>query len=599
MATLRNIFTKLGFKVDTSGIDAAEKSVKKYKAEMQKLAAVGAVIAGGLAYASKKAGDFDYAMAEVSTLVDTSTVDMGKLNTQMLALARQFGEMPVDMAKSLYTTISAGFGDASQATMLLEASLKLAKGGVTTTQIAVNGLTTALNSYGLDASHSTDISDAMFVAMKAGKTTIEELATGMGMVTPMASALNIPLHELLALTSALTLGGLKTDMSFTSLRATLSAILSPSTAALGIAKKYKFEMSASAVKAMGLANWLKLVKERVGDNQEAMAKLFPNVRALTGVLALVGKQAGKVSQIMGQMDNRTGQTEIAYKKISKTAAATFKRMHVSIVVLATTIGKQLLPMLAKMFVAVSRVVNNIQGFSEAHPLLTKVIAVMYGLLSVILLVGGALTILTPMVALLTSETMIALAPIYLMIIAITLALGLWLLIIDDIICGFTGGKSAIIDSLKLIAGQLWWLLGVAWDVGKAIASPLIQPFIDAFKFVKTAMSEGLSVAWEEYLNEGFGKDRMRKLGDAAKPFLGRNIATIPGSEYASFDPTREAVARSQAKQNNIVIGSLQTTIEGSTNMTSSEVTDATTQGVNVSLQEAIKELNYSTEGAAT
>ena len=49
---------------------------------------------------------------------------------------------------------------------------KLATGGVTDVETAADGLTTVLNAYGAEAGSATDVSDALFVALKAGKATV-------------------------------------------------------------------------------------------------------------------------------------------------------------------------------------------------------------------------------------------------------------------------------------------------------------------------------------------------------------------------------------------------------------------------------------------
>lgn len=47
--------------------------------------------------------------------------------------------------------------------------------GFTETSTAVDGLTTVLNSYGLEADKATDISNQMLICQNLGKTTSESL----------------------------------------------------------------------------------------------------------------------------------------------------------------------------------------------------------------------------------------------------------------------------------------------------------------------------------------------------------------------------------------------------------------------------------------
>ncbi|RLD64257.1 MAG: phage tail tape measure protein, partial [Bacteroidetes bacterium] len=143
---------------------------------------------------------FETAMGEVSTLVDTSIVDMDSLGKQVLDLSATYGAFPVDTAKALYTTISAGFTDVADANTILHASNKLAIGGVTDVNNALDGLTSTLNAWGLSSKESTNVSDAMFVAMKAGKLTVGELSANIGNVSAIASQAGVSYRELLSAT---------------------------------------------------------------------------------------------------------------------------------------------------------------------------------------------------------------------------------------------------------------------------------------------------------------------------------------------------------------------------------------------------------------
>jgi TP901 family phage tail tape measure protein len=118
---------------------------------------------------------FNTAMAEVNTLLADSN-ELVKLNEEAKALAATFGGSPTAQAQAFYQAISAGAGNAEEATALLTAANKLAIGGVTDVTTAVDGLTSITNAYGIETSKASTVSDAFFVAMRAGKTTVGELS---------------------------------------------------------------------------------------------------------------------------------------------------------------------------------------------------------------------------------------------------------------------------------------------------------------------------------------------------------------------------------------------------------------------------------------
>ncbi len=82
--------------------------------------------------------------------------------------------------------------------------MKLAKGGFTDGAKAVDVLTTAINAYGLEASDATRVSDLLITTQNLGKTTVDELASSMGTVIPVANASNFSIEELSASYAQLT-----------------------------------------------------------------------------------------------------------------------------------------------------------------------------------------------------------------------------------------------------------------------------------------------------------------------------------------------------------------------------------------------------------
>jgi len=120
------------------------------------------------------------AIAEVSTLTDEATFPIERMKGLVKGLAGEYGEQATSQAAALYQTISAGYGDAAKAAEVLTSANKLAVGGVTEVETAVDGLTNVLNTYATQNLKSADVSDAFFVAVKAGKTTVGELSQQIG-----------------------------------------------------------------------------------------------------------------------------------------------------------------------------------------------------------------------------------------------------------------------------------------------------------------------------------------------------------------------------------------------------------------------------------
>ena len=277
-------------------------------------AAFSAKALSGLA---KQANEFSAAMGEVNTLLSDNT-DMPRLTQEAKNLAAQFGGSPTQQAQSFYQAISAGASSAEEATTLLTAANKLAIGGVTDVTTAVDGLTSITNAYGIEMSNASTVSDAFFVAMKAGKTTVGELSGSIGKVAATASTAGLSFQETLGAISALTTQGIATTEAVTGLKATLTNILKPSKEASDAAEQLGIDFSLAGLQSKGLAGFLDELVTATGGSEEKMLKLFGSTEALNTIFALTGGAAETFDGILSDMANSAGETDKAFSKISGT-----------------------------------------------------------------------------------------------------------------------------------------------------------------------------------------------------------------------------------------------------------------------------------------
>ncbi len=319
---------------------------------------IGAALLGApLLIATQQAAKFDEKMAEVATLGGTPEA-IAKLREELLELSANTGIPALEATAAAYQAISAGTVDATTATGLLTQAAKLAIGGVTTLDVAVDALTGAVEAYGPELLDSTDkttalkrASDILFVGMKAGRTTIGQLSENLALFSPAAAAANINMSEMVAALSAITTGSTSTNVAATQLRAILTAVAKATDATTKAAADLGLDFSFAALKSKGLAGFLADVKDKVGDNVPVLTKLFGSVEAVGGVISLTGKQSGTFSKILKDMNkslDKTGDvTEIAFKRLLDTPA---RRQAISFAKwgrASIKVGDALLPLLDK------------------------------------------------------------------------------------------------------------------------------------------------------------------------------------------------------------------------------------------------------------
>lgn len=380
-------------------------------------ALVGIVAAGAVAALTAAAGaaiELKDALAEVSTLLDDTPGEMALLEDATKRLAVEFGSMPVEQARGFYQAISAGASDAAEATEILTAANKLAVGGVTDVFTATDGLTTVLNAYGDQVESATAVSDALFIAMRAGKTTIGELSSSLGKVAPLAAQAGVGFDELVSSIAALTKGGISTQESITGVRAILAAIVKPTSEAAKLAQSLGLEFNAAALESKGLAGFLADLTEKTGGSTEVMAQLFGGVEALVPVLALSGAAGEDFVNILADMADKAGATEKALNKLANSPGFQLGRLAAAAKVELLELGSVVLPMVtaAARFLA-----DNLSLIVD----MAKGAALGLAVLATPSLIAGLVAVKTAVVAMFTA---MAANPIGLIVIALGITIGL-------------------------------------------------------------------------------------------------------------------------------------------------------------------------------
>jgi len=267
-----------------------------------------AAIGGAITGAVRTINTFEKSLANVFTLL--SQDDLKQFQDELTRGSREviakYGLDIENVNKALFDTISAGI-PAGEAVEFLNEAARLSIGGVTDLSTATDGLTSVLNAFRLDTSETTVVADAFFSAQKAGKTTVEELSNEIGKVSPIANAAGVSFQELLAATAALTLGGLSTAEATTAIQGTLNALIKPSKEAEVALRALGVPVGLVEVRAKGFTASLAALNKVVKENPDEIAKAIPNIRGLTGVLALSEEGFDAYSEILQQVNEDIGE----------------------------------------------------------------------------------------------------------------------------------------------------------------------------------------------------------------------------------------------------------------------------------------------------
>jgi len=372
---------KIGSAEASRALGGVETSAKKATTAIslfnKSLAAVSviSVFTVALGKATTASIAFTDSISEVSTLLDEVPDQLTQISDQAKLQAIVFGALPANQAQAFYQIISAGASDASAATFQLTAANKLAVGGVTNVTIAADGLTSVLNVYKDRVAGASDVTDTLFVGMRMGKTTIAELASGIGRVIPLAEKSGLSFQTVVAAIAALTKGGLSTQTAIDGIRQVLASILKPTSEATTAASDLNFQFDAAALKTKGLSGFLSELEDVTDGNSATLAKFFGGVEALVPVLALMGEGAKDFSEILRAMDDRLGATDEAFRKIAESPGFATKQLNALAEVLFIDFGDNV----ANILIPSARlVIDNFELISDTAGTAAVSLAVAFG-----------------------------------------------------------------------------------------------------------------------------------------------------------------------------------------------------------------------------
>ena len=355
-----------------------------------KMMALSAPIMGAAVAGAKLNSEFTTGLAKVSTLVDTTKVNMQELRQATIELSNSTGIAVTELTEGEYQAISAGV-DASKVMGFMKVSALGAKAGHTDLTTATDALTTVINAYGMSADDANSIMDKLIVTQNLGKTTVDEMGKSLGQVIPIASQTGMSVDELLASVSALTASGIKTSESMTGMKAALSNIIKPSETASKLAQQLGLEFNTAHLKSVGWAKFLDEIKEKTGGNADMMANLFGSTEALNSIMVLTGKGANKFADSLNGLKKSSGATDEAIKKLDATPAEQLAKATNQLTNASVELAQGLAPLISRtaiMTTAFAEFLNNLTPFQKE---------LLFGFAQFIVVGGVALTVIGKLV----------------------------------------------------------------------------------------------------------------------------------------------------------------------------------------------------------
>ncbi|HHY72705.1 MAG TPA: phage tail tape measure protein [Bacillus bacterium] len=482
IAATESKFEKLGGKLSDIGgkITGFGKSLS--------LKVTAPIVAIGSA-AVKMSMDQETAFAKVSTLLTGSSADYEKYKKDIRSASSEMGVAFEDYAESVYSSISAG-QDQADAIEFTRKAVKLAGGGFTETSKAVDVMTTALNAYGLSSDKATSISDMLITTQNLGKTTVDELASSMGAVIPVAQAQNVSFDQLSAGYAALTKNGIATAQTGTYMKAMFTE-LGKSGSKVDKILRQETGKSFSELQAEGknVGDVLQILNRHAEQSGLKLSDLFGSVQAGSAALVLAKDGGAEYQEMLKAMGDSAGATEEAFNKMADTSGDKVQIAVTKIKNAIASLGDVILPIVGDI---AEKVGNLVTKFDDMSPATQKTIVVIAGIAAAI---GPVLIVIGTLISSIGSIVKV-IAPV----VAAVTEMGGMIGLLTNPIGLAVAAIVAIVAALVLAYNKVEWFRNVvdtAWNqiksfteaAFKAISDTISKIVKDVVDFVKSLLDK--------------------------------------------------------------------------------------------------------------
>jgi len=357
MATIGNLIVNLTARTASfeEGIAKAEKTLARTG---RRFIAIGRELSYGLSLplagaafsAVKFATGFDESLDKIVAIIGVSREQVDAWRGDLMSLASQTGRGPKELAESLYAIAQSGLRGAD-ALEALKTSALAAATGMDDTKTVVDAVTSALNAYGPANLSAATAAGVLVSTVRNGKMQLDELAPVIGKLLPVSAQLGVTFGEVSGAVAAMSRMGMGARQTVAALRGVFMTLLKPSQqmrdglALVGLSA----EGLRAELRERGLLSVLQTLKARFGDNETALARVFPEAEGFVGLLNLIGKNGAVARNVIAAVAKATGQDlKTAFNIADRDASQQFAKALATLQVALIRLGDIALPTVIKL-----------------------------------------------------------------------------------------------------------------------------------------------------------------------------------------------------------------------------------------------------------
>ena len=484
---------------------AAKEHEQKVKEASSTLRTMGTTILGGAAaaigYTTKKAVEFEYAMAEVGAISKSSKEDLKKLTEEAKRLGASTKFSASEAAAGMNKFAMAGYS-VDKIMSATGSTLALAAAGNTDLALTCDIVSDAMTGLKLSAEETGKFVDIMTATITSSNTDIAMLGETMKYVAPVAGSLGVEFEDLALAAGLMGNAGVKSSQAGTSIRSGLSRLIKPTKEVTNAMSKYGITLKKTKDGKLDLSSTIETLRSKMKDldpvsRSAALAAIFGQ-EAFSGWAEIVTTTDEDFNKLKNSIANSAGEAERINEIYRNTAQGALTELQSAFEGVAINIGNAFIPMMQDA----SKYLNEIAtAFNNLDPALQQNVA---KFLLVVAAVGGVLLVLGLLAPIVTGITMViqalgvvcgVVAAAFAFICSPVGAVIAVILALNVAVIAFQEGWFKSMDSVKTKCKETIDSIVAWWKDFTSIITAPIKAGIEIVKTVKekvTGKSEGKS-----------------------------------------------------------------------------------------------------------
>jgi len=334
------------------------------------VAVVGATLIGVGVASVKMAGDFQSSMVGLVTGAGESRSNLKMVSDGILNMAVTTGTSTSKLAEGMFTVESAGYHGAA-GLQVLQTAAEGAKSGNADLKTVSNAVVTVMTDYHLKANQSAEAMNGLTATVSNGNTHLQDLASAMGSVLPIASKLHVSFPQVGGAMATMTNAGIPAQQAAQNIAHVLTALSAPSSVAVKSMTSVGLtaQQVSDTLSKQGLTAAMQEIEDHIG-------KKFPagSVQATTALKNIMGGITGlkldtatggasmaifkgNVDAISGAM-NKGGTSVNGFNDVQGTFNFKMQQAQESTEVLMIKLGQYLIPIVEQVGATVAGLIAN-------------------------------------------------------------------------------------------------------------------------------------------------------------------------------------------------------------------------------------------------